>query len=81
MIGLTLDEVAAACGGRLEAGDPGALASGVVIDSRAVTPGDLFFGLRGESADGGAGAAPHGRGQGAEGAQRIVDHDARRPGA
>ena len=59
MIAVPLDEVAAACGGRLEAGDPGALASGVVIDSRAVTPGDLFFGLRGESADGGdfAGAA------------------------
>ncbi len=59
MIALRLDEVAAACGGRLEAGDPGVLASGVVIDSRAVAPGDLFFGLRGESADGGdfAGAA------------------------
>ena len=52
MIPLTLDEVAAACGGRLEAGDPRAVATGVAIDSRTTAPGDLFVALRGASFDG-----------------------------
>ncbi len=47
MIPLTLEEVAAACGGRLEAGDPRAVATGVAIDSRTTAPGDLFVALRG----------------------------------
>ena len=59
MIPLTLEEAAAACGGRLEAGDARAVATGVAIDSRTTAPGDLFVALRGESFDGGdfAGAA------------------------
>lgn len=47
--------VAVAAGGRLVAGD--AAAPGperAVIDSRALRPGDLFVGLRGERVDGGA---------------------------
>jgi UDP-N-acetylmuramoyl-tripeptide--D-alanyl-D-alanine ligase len=50
--------VAQAAGGRLAAGD--AETSGperVVIDSRAAGPGDLFVGLPGQAADGGAFAA------------------------
>ena len=59
MIPLTLAEAAAACDGRLEAGDPRAVATGVAIDDRATAPGDLFVALRGASFDGGdfAGAA------------------------
>ncbi len=57
MIGLTLDEVAAACGGRLETRDSLAVATGVAIDSREVKPGDLFVGLPGENCDGGDFAA------------------------
>ena len=52
MIPLTLEEAAAACGGRLEAGDPRAVATGVAIDSRTTAPGDLFVALRGASFDG-----------------------------
>ena len=52
MISLRLEEAAAACGGALEAGDPGSVVRGVAIDSRAVAPGDLFFGLPGESVEG-----------------------------
>ena len=53
MIPLTLEEAAAACGGRLEAGDPRAVVAGVAIDSRAIASGDLFVALRGETFDGG----------------------------
>ena len=50
--------IAAAAGGRLVAGDPGDASTGrAVIDTRAVQPGDLFVGLRGERADGGEFAA------------------------
>jgi UDP-N-acetylmuramoyl-tripeptide--D-alanyl-D-alanine ligase len=67
VIPLTLDEVAAACGGRLEAaprpaaagrgGATGGSAGDVVVervstDSRTVSPGDLFIALKGEHFDG-----------------------------
>lgn len=52
MIPFTLAEVAAAAGGRLVAGDPGAVVRGVSTDSRALRSGDLFVGLRGERFDG-----------------------------
>ncbi len=50
----TLDEVAAITGGTLHSGsDTSAVSvSGVVIDSRAATPGKLFIGIRGEQHDG-----------------------------
>jgi UDP-N-acetylmuramoyl-tripeptide--D-alanyl-D-alanine ligase len=51
---LTLAEAAAACGGRLESANPGAVVTGVSIDSRAVVPGDLFVGLLGERVHGDA---------------------------
>jgi UDP-N-acetylmuramoyl-tripeptide--D-alanyl-D-alanine ligase len=45
--------VAEAAGGRLVAGDPaGPGPRRAVVDSRAVEPGDLFVGLRGEHVDG-----------------------------
>ena len=52
MLPLTLAEIAAACAGRLEGADPGAVVSRVCTDTRAVLPGDLFIGLRGELFDG-----------------------------
>jgi UDP-N-acetylmuramoyl-tripeptide--D-alanyl-D-alanine ligase len=54
VIRLSLAAVAAATGGRLAGGaDPGTTVSGaVVIDSRAVGPGDLFVALPGERVDG-----------------------------
>ncbi len=52
MLPLTLAEVAAACGGRLEAPDPQLEVRRVCSDSRALEPGDLFVGLRGERFDG-----------------------------
>jgi len=52
VIALTLAEAAAACGGRLEGALPDTVIGGVTIDSRAVRPGDLFVGLRGETHDG-----------------------------
>ena len=57
MIALTLSEIAAACGGRLHAGDPAGVFTRVTTDSRAVLRGDLFVGLRGERFDGDAYAA------------------------
>jgi UDP-N-acetylmuramoyl-tripeptide--D-alanyl-D-alanine ligase len=46
--------VAEAAGGVLHAGDPGAPGpKRATIDSRAIRPGDLFVGLRGDRADGG----------------------------
>ncbi len=38
--------------GRIERGDPGALAAGVGIDSRTVRPGEIFLALPGEKYDG-----------------------------
>jgi UDP-N-acetylmuramoyl-tripeptide--D-alanyl-D-alanine ligase len=53
VIPLTLADVAAMTGGRLDAAAPGARVSGpVVADSRAVAPGGLFAALPGEHADG-----------------------------
>ena len=49
MIRLTLAEVAQACGGRLEGGDPQATVARVCTDTRQLRRGDLFVGLRGES--------------------------------
>ena len=58
MIDLSAARLAAAAGGELAAGDPErAGPERAVIDSRAVQPGDLFVGLRGAAADGGAYAA------------------------
>src|SRR5947208_16839880 len=46
--------VAEAAGGRLVAGDPATPGPRrAVVDSRAIEPGDLFVGLRGEHVDGG----------------------------
>ncbi|ONH30489.1 UDP-N-acetylmuramoyl-tripeptide--D-alanyl-D-alanine ligase [Pseudofrankia asymbiotica] len=53
MIPVTLAEVAAATGGRLDGGaDPSALVTSVVVDSRLAQPGALFVALPGERADG-----------------------------
>jgi UDP-N-acetylmuramoyl-tripeptide--D-alanyl-D-alanine ligase len=58
VIDLSAARLAAAAGGELVAGAPErAGAERAVIDSRAVGPGDLFVGLPGASADGGAFAA------------------------
>src|SRR3954452_12392431 len=55
MVELGVYEIAAACAGRLVAGAPDAAGPlRASIDSRAVAPGDLFFGIRGERSDGGA---------------------------
>jgi UDP-N-acetylmuramoyl-tripeptide--D-alanyl-D-alanine ligase len=57
MLALTLAEVAAACGGRLEGGDPRTVVAAVCTDSRRLTGGELFVGLRGDTYDGDAYAA------------------------
>jgi UDP-N-acetylmuramoyl-tripeptide--D-alanyl-D-alanine ligase len=57
MLALTLAEVAAACGGRLEGGDPQTVVGAVCTDSRRLAGGELFVGLRGDMYDGDAYAA------------------------
>ena len=57
MLPLTLGELAAAAGGRLEAPDPYLEVRRVCTDSRCVQAGDLFVALRGENFDGDAYAA------------------------
>ncbi len=52
MARLSVDEAARAVGGRLMAGDPGAMVEGAAIDSRAVRGGELFFAFAGERTDG-----------------------------
>jgi UDP-N-acetylmuramoyl-tripeptide--D-alanyl-D-alanine ligase len=52
VIRLTLAEVAAACEGRLEGGDPQATVTRVATDTRALQRGDLYVALRGERFDG-----------------------------
>lgn len=47
----SLSTVAARCGGRLLLGDGAAQVSAVCTDSRAVSPGDVFFALHGERFD------------------------------
>lgn len=47
----SLGALAAAAGGQLLAGDPGAPVAGVAADTRVVRPGDLFCALRGERVD------------------------------
>lgn len=49
---MTVREVAAATGGTILAGDPDAVVTGAAVDSRRVRPGDLFFALPGQRADG-----------------------------
>lgn len=49
---LSLKYIAAACGGRLLRGDPGAIAARVCTDSRRVMAGDVFIALTGEKYDG-----------------------------
>ena len=49
---LTAGEVAAAVGGRLGAGQATDLIRGMSIDSRALSPGQLFFAIRGQRFDG-----------------------------
>ncbi|MBA2638393.1 MAG: UDP-N-acetylmuramoyl-tripeptide--D-alanyl-D-alanine ligase [Nocardioidaceae bacterium] len=53
MIPLSLAEVAAAVGGRLEGADPAALVTApAAVDSRSVTPGGLFVAVHGAHVDG-----------------------------
>ena len=57
MIDLTPEEIARAAGARVAAAGDGGAPARAVVDSRAVTPGDLFVGLPGERTDGGRFAA------------------------
>lgn len=52
MKGMTLEKVAAACGGTLYGSADDREAAGAVIDSRLVEPGYLFFAVPGENVDG-----------------------------
>jgi UDP-N-acetylmuramoyl-tripeptide--D-alanyl-D-alanine ligase len=57
LIELPPDRIAAAAGAEVTIRGPEARPGRAVIDSRRVRPGDLFFGLRGERAEGGEYAA------------------------
>ncbi len=52
MFSMTFHELAEVVGGRLLAGSPDQVLTGVVTDSRKVTPGCLFIPLKGEQVDG-----------------------------
>ncbi len=52
MARLSVDEAARAVGGRILAGEAGAMIEGAAIDSRAVRGGELFFAFAGERTDG-----------------------------
>ncbi|WP_346623078.1 UDP-N-acetylmuramoyl-tripeptide--D-alanyl-D-alanine ligase [Blastococcus montanus] len=52
MIELSVADVAALAGGRLEGAPSGVVTGKVTLDSRAVAPGDLFVAVAGERADG-----------------------------
>lgn len=52
MIALTVKEVAAAIGGRLDGADPDTVIGGVVVDSRRASNRALFVALPGEQTDG-----------------------------
>ncbi len=58
MIGLSVGEVADLVGATLTAGDPSALVTSAVSDSRAVGPGALFVALPGSRIDGHAHVVP-----------------------
>ncbi len=47
----TVDELVAATGGKLE-GTVTAALNGVAIDSRSISPGDIFVAIRGDRTDG-----------------------------
>ena len=51
-VALTGAEIAAATGGRVISGDPGARIERWAIDTRSLQPGDLFVAIRGERFDG-----------------------------
>jgi UDP-N-acetylmuramoyl-tripeptide--D-alanyl-D-alanine ligase len=52
MPALEIGALAAACGGTLLRGDPAALAAAYSIDTRTLSPGSVFFALRGAHSDG-----------------------------
>jgi UDP-N-acetylmuramoyl-tripeptide--D-alanyl-D-alanine ligase len=49
---ISLQKAIGAVNGRLLAGDPVSTITGVSTDTRTIRPGDLFFALKGENADG-----------------------------
>ena len=49
---ISVQKVIGAVNGRLLAGDPVSTITGVGTDTRTIRPGDLFFALKGENADG-----------------------------
>ena len=78
MIDFTPDRIKEVCGGALVAGGPSRassedMARHAVVDSRKVGRGDLFFGIRGEQADGGS-FAENAIAAGAWGAVVTMEH-------
>src|SRR6185295_6568587 len=57
VIELAPERIAAETGAEIAGEGPGGRPERAAIDSRDLAPGDLFFGLRGERADGGEHAA------------------------
>jgi UDP-N-acetylmuramoyl-tripeptide--D-alanyl-D-alanine ligase len=52
VIALTVKEIAEICDGHIDGADPDAIVTSVITDSRAASPGALFFALAGENVDG-----------------------------